>query len=128
MTNATYETGLEIRKEVLGEDYVNKALDSADSFNCEFQNLVTEYCWGASWGGEALSRRQRSLNNLCMLSALNRGHEFKIHFRGALKNGCTLDEIRETLIQVAIYCGIPAGVEAFRLAREVINEDGISIP
>ncbi len=128
MTNPTYETGLKIRKEVLGEDYVNKALDSADSFNREFQNLVTEYCWGASWGGEALTRKQRSLNNLCMLSALNRGHEFKMHFRGALKNGCTLDEIRETLIQVAIYCGIPAGVEAFRLAREVINEEGISVP
>jgi len=128
MASDTYDTGLKIRKEVLGEEYVNKALDSADSFNRGFQNLVTEYCWGASWGGEALSRKQRSLNNLCMLSALNRGHEFKIHFRGALKNGCTLDEIRETLMQVAIYCGVPAGVEAFRLAREVINEDGISVP
>ncbi len=128
MASETYETGLKIRKEVLGEEYVSKALDNADSFNREFQNLVTEYCWGASWGGEALSRKQRSLNNLCMLSALNRGHEFKIHFRGALKNGCTLDEIRETLMQVAIYAGVPAGVEAFRLAREVINEDGISVP
>lgn len=127
MASETYETGLKIRKEVLGEEYVNKAMDNADSFNREFQSLVTEYCWGASWGGEALTRKQRSLNNLCMLSALNRGHEFKIHFRGALKNGCTLDEIRETLMQVAIYAGVPAGVEAFRLAREVINEDGISV-
>lgn len=89
--------------------------------------MVTEYCWGGTWGRGVLSKQQRSLNNLCMLSALNRPAEFKLHFRGAIKNGCSLDELKETLIQIAIYCGIPAGVEAFRLAREVLHEDGIKV-
>ncbi len=127
MSEELYETGLRIRKEVLGEAYVERALASADDFNQEFQDLVTEYCWGATWGRGVLSKQQRSLNNLCMLSALNRPHEFKIHFRGALRNGCSLDELKETLIQIAVYCGIPAGVEAFRLAREVLNEEGIKV-
>jgi 4-carboxymuconolactone decarboxylase len=89
---------------------------------------VTEYCWGAVWGEGELSRKQRSLNNLCMLAALNRPQEFKLHFRGALRNGCSLGELRDTLTQIAIYCGIPAGVEAFRLAREVLKEENISVP
>ena len=122
-----YEIGLKIRKEVLGEEYVERALAGADDFNREFQELVTEYCWGGAWGRGVLSRQQRSLNNLCMLSALNRPHEFKSHVRGALRNGCSLDEIRETLLQVAIYCGIPAGVEAFRLAREVLDQEGVEV-
>jgi 4-carboxymuconolactone decarboxylase len=113
-----YEIGLRIRKEVLGDEYVERALAGSDDFNRDFQELVTEYCWGGAWGRGVLSKKQRSLNNLCMLSALNRSHEFKSHVRGALRNGCSLDEIRETLMQVAIYCGIPAGVEAFRLARD----------
>ena len=96
-----------------------------DAFNSEFQELVSEYCWGKVWGRSALSDQQRSLNNLSMMAALNRPHEFKIHMRGALRNGCSLDEIRDTLLQVAIYCGIPAGVEAFRLAREVLEAEGI---
>jgi 4-carboxymuconolactone decarboxylase len=129
MSEKLYEAGLKAGKEVVGEEYVAKALDTADSFNQEFQNYVTEYCWGTVWGdtgGEpALSRKQHSLNNLCILSALNRPHEFKLHFRGALRNGCTLDELKETLTQVAVYCGIPAGVEAFRLAREVLDAEGI---
>jgi 4-carboxymuconolactone decarboxylase len=91
----------------------------ADDFTRDFQNIVSEYCWGAAWGREALTRRDRSLLNLAMLGALNRGHEFKLHLRGALRNGCTREEIQDTLIQLAIYAGIPAGVEAFRLAREV---------
>lgn len=107
--------------------YVEAALSKADSFNRDFQDIVTEYCWGGTWGRGVLSKQQRSLNNLCMLSALNRPAEFKLHFRGAIKNGCSLDELKETLIQIAIYCGIPAGVEAFRLAREVLNEDGIKV-
>lgn len=125
MPSERYDTGLRIRKEVLGEEHVERALAGADDFNREFQELVTEYCWGASWGGGGLSRKQRSLNNLCMLSALNRPAEFKLHFRAALGNGCTLDELKDTLVQIAIYCGIPAGVGAFRLAREVLDEDGI---
>ena len=125
MPSERYDTGLRIRKEVLGEEHVERAMARADDFNREFQELVTEYCWGASWGGGGLSRKQRSLNNLCMLSALNRPAEFKLHFRAALGNGCTLDELKDTLLQIAIYCGLPAGVGAFRLAREVLDEDGI---
>ncbi len=128
MPSEQFETGLRIRKEVLGAEYVERTLGAADDFNLDFQNIVTEYCWGGVWGRAGLSRKQRSLNNLCMLAALNRSHEFKLHLRAALGNGCTLDEIKETLIQVAIYCGIPAGVEAFRLAREVLKEQGIEVP
>jgi 4-carboxymuconolactone decarboxylase len=127
MSSERYETGLKIRKEVLGDEYVEAALAGADDFNRDFQDIVTEYCWGGTWGRGILSRKQRSLNNLCILSALNRPHEFKTHFRAALGNGCTLDELRETLIQVAVYCGIPAGVDAFRNAREVLKEEGISV-
>ncbi len=122
-----YDIGLKIRKEVLGEEHVDRALAGADDFNRDFQELVTEYCWGGTWGRGVLSKQQRSLNNLCMLSALNRPHEFKSHVRGALRNGCSLDEIRETLLQVAVYCGIPAGVEAFRLAREVLDQEGVEV-
>jgi len=115
-----FEKGLAIRREVLGPEYVDAALARADDFSREFQELVTEYCWGAGWGGEALSRRDRSLLNLVMIGALNRSEEFKLHLRGALRNGCTLAEIKEALIQLAVYAGIPAGVEAFRNARQVL--------
>ncbi len=123
MNDDTFEKGLAIRKEVLGEDYVNASLAKADDFNADFQRLVTEYCWGAGWGREgALSRRDRSLMNIVLLGALNRGEEFKLHVRGALRNGVTRDEIREALIHLSIYAGIPAGVEGFRLARQVLAE------
>ena len=122
-----YELGLKIRKEVLGKEYVDRALARADDFDRDFQELVTEYCWGGTWGRGVLSKQQRSLNNLCLLSALNRPHEFKSHVRGALRNGCSLDEIKETLLQIAIYCGVPAGVEAFRLAREVLDQEGVEV-
>ena len=125
MSTDLYKRGLEIRRSVLGDEYVDRALANVDAFNSEFQELVSEYCWGKVWGRSALSDQQRSLNNLSMMAALNRPHEFKIHMRGALRNGCSLDEIRDTLLQVAIYCGIPAGVEAFRLAREVLEAEGI---
>jgi 4-carboxymuconolactone decarboxylase len=128
MGQEQYEAGLRERKAVLGADYVDKALAAADSFNRDFQQMVTEYCWGGTWGRGVLTRKERSLINLVMLSALNRPHEFKIHVRGALTNGLTLDEIREALHVVAVYCGIPAGVEAFRLAREVLDEKGIKPP
>ncbi len=122
MPSELYERGLEIRKEVLGEAYVENAISNADDFNREFQTMVTEFCWGGIWGREGLSKQQRSINNLCMLAALNRPHEFEIHFRGALTNGCSLEMLREVLMQIAVYCGIPAGVDAFRIARKVLAE------
>ena len=125
MSTELYKRGVKIRRRVLGDEYVDRALANVDAFNSEFQELVSEYCWGKVWGRSALSDQQRSLNNLSMMAALNRPHEFKVHMRGALRNGCGLDEIRDTLLQVAIYCGIPAGVEAFRLAREVLDAEGI---
>ena len=127
MSSELYETGLRNRRRVLGDDYVDWALTGADAFNEEFQQLVTEYCWGKVWGRPTLSDRQRSLINLAMIAGLNRGTEFKVHVRGALRNGCTVAEIRDTLLQVAIYCGVPAGVEAFRLAREVFDAEGIEV-
>lgn len=122
MSKEVFERGLELRKAVLGADYVEKSLHAADDFNRDFQNLVTEYCWGAGWGRSSLSLRDKSLLNLVMLGTLNRSSEFKLHLKGALTNGCTKDEIKDTLMQLAIYSGIPAGVEAFRLAREVFAE------
>ena len=125
MSTERYEAGLSVRREVLGAEYVDKALAGADSFNREFQELTTEFCWGGTWARGVLERKTRSMLNLGMLAALNRGHEFKLHFRGALRNGCTLDELKEVLLQITVYCGIPAGVEAFRLAREVLDDEGI---
>lgn len=117
-----YEKGMRIRRQVLGDEYVDRALANGDDFSADFQRLVTEFCWGATWGRDGLTLRQRSLNNLCLLAALNRPHEFEVHLRGALRNGCTREEIKETLLQVAVYAGIPAGVEAFRIARKVLAE------
>jgi len=128
MDQERFDIGKAARTRVLGEEYVTRALSTADSFNVEFQQLVTEYCWGEIWGRTVLSDKQRSLNNLCIIASLNRANEFKIHFRGALRNGATLDEIRDTLLQVAVYAGIPAGVEAFRLGREVLEAEGIVPP
>ena len=127
MASERYETGLNIRKEVLGEEYVDAASAKADDFNRDFQEMVTEYCWGGSWGRGVLTKQQRSMLNLGMLAALNRPHEFKLHFLGALTNGVSLKEIREVLIQIAVYCGVPAGIEAFRIAREVFKEEGIDV-
>jgi len=127
MTSEQFDKGLAMRKEVLGEEYVDAALAKADDFNRDFQTMVTEYCWGGSWGRGVLTKQQRSILNLGMLAALNRPHEFKLHFLGALTNGVTLEEIREILIQIAIYCGIPAGIEAFRVAREVFKDEGIDV-
>ena len=121
-----YDRGLKVRREVLGADYVDKQIASADDFNRPMQNLVTEYCWGAIWNRPGLDRRTRSMLNLAMLSALNRHHEFKAHVKGAIKNGVTKQEITEVLLQVAIYCGVPAGIEHFRLAREALKEAGVA--
>jgi len=125
MPSEQFVNGLRIRREVLGDRYVDRALESATDFDMPFQEFMTETCWGMTWGREGISRKQRSLNNLCILAVLNRSTEFATHFRAAIGNGCTLEEIRETLIQVAIYAGVPAGVEAFRIARKVLAEEGI---
>jgi 4-carboxymuconolactone decarboxylase len=122
VTNDVFERGLEIRKSVLGKEFVEKSFAAADDFNRPLQELVTEYCWGAVWGREGLPKKTRSMLNLAMLCALNRPHELRMHLRGALRNGVSRDEIREVLLQVAIYCGVPAGVDAFRTAREVFAE------
>ncbi|MBI1394917.1 MAG: 4-carboxymuconolactone decarboxylase [Betaproteobacteria bacterium] len=122
MNDDLFETGLAIRKSVLGAEFVEKSIAAADDFNMPLQRLVTEYCWGAVWGREELPKKTRSMLNLAMLSALNRPHELKMHVGGALRNGVSKAEIREVLLQVAIYCGIPAGVDSFRAAREAIAE------
>jgi 4-carboxymuconolactone decarboxylase len=119
-----FEEGLAIRKEVLGEEYVQKSLKSADEFNMPMQELVTQYCWGDVWNRPGLPRKTRSLLNLAMLTALNRPHELKAHVRGALNNGATRDEIQEVLLQTAIYCGVPAALDSFRSAKEVLTEMG----
>ena len=116
------DKGLAVRKAVLGAEYVERSFDTADGFNRPFQEFITEYCWGAVWARDGLSRKVRSILNLGMLSALNRSHELKLHIRGALNNGVTREEIREVFLQVAIYCGVPAAVEAFRCARDVSAE------
>lgn len=123
MTTSLFEKGLEVRKAVLGAEHVEKSMKTADDFSRPLQELVTEYCWGAIWTREGLPRKTRSLLNLAMLSVLNRPHELELHLRGALRNGCTKEEIREVLLQVAIYAGVPAGVDAFRTARKVFGED-----
>jgi 4-carboxymuconolactone decarboxylase len=122
MTEERYEAGLRIRREVLGAEYVDKSIAMSDDFNRPLQELVTEYCWGAVWSRSGLSRKMRSLINLAMLTALNRPHEVKLHLKGALNNGCSKEEIMEVLLQSAIYCGVPAAIDSFRLAREVFNE------
>jgi 4-carboxymuconolactone decarboxylase len=123
MDRKTYETGLGIRTDVLGKEYVENAIKTADDFNKPFQELVTEYCWGAVWGRDGLSRKTRSLLNLAMIGVLNRPHELKAHVAGALRNGVSKDEIREVFMQLAIYAGVPAGVDAFRVAREVFAQE-----
>lgn len=117
-----YERGLQLRREVLGEDHVARSLENATPFAEPIQKLVTEYCWGEVWSRPGLDRRARSLVNLSMITALNRNHELGIHVRGALNNGLTREEIQEALLQTAIYCGVPAALESFRVAERVLAE------
>lgn len=119
-----FAKGLGVRREVLGKDYVDKSLADADDFMMAFQKLTTEWCWGEIWARPGLPRKTRSMLNLAMLSALNRPAELRLHLRGALTNGVTMDEIKEIFLQVAIYCGIPAALESFKTAREVFKEHG----
>lgn len=123
MDKAMFDKGLAIRRDVLGADYVDQSIAAADDFTRPLQELVTQYCWGEVWGRPELDRKTRSLLNLAMLCALNRPLELKLHVRGALRNGLSRVEIREVLLQVAIYCGVPAAVEGFRVAREVFAEE-----
>ena len=111
-----------LRRAVLGDEYVQRSRERATDFNAPLQELVTEYCWGAVWSRPGLDRRTRSLINLAMLTALGRMHEFRVHVRGAVNNGCTTEEIRETLLQATVYCGAPAGLESFREAQAVLDE------
>ena len=117
-----FKQGKQIRGEVAGADHLEAMLAKADDFSAPIQQLVTEYCWGFVWGRTGLDRRTRSMLNLAMLSALGRAHEFKLHTRGALRNGVTRDEIREIVMQVGIYCGVPAMMESTRLAQEAFRE------
>lgn len=122
MDQATFERGVQIRSATLGEEYVQKSLRGADGFNRPFQEFVTEYCWGAIWGRDGLPRKTRSMLNLAMLCTLNRPHELKLHIGGAIRNGVTLEEIQEVFMQVAVYVGVPAAVDGFRVARELFAE------
>ena len=114
--------GIANRKAVLGEEYVNKAMASADSFSQPFQDILNEYCWGMIWGDERLPRKTRSMLNLVMLACLNRMHEWELHLKGALTNGVSRDEIQAILHQIAVYAGVPLAVECFRIARKVFAE------
>lgn len=118
-----FERGLKTRREVLGDRYVDAALGNATEFSAPMQKLVTEYCWDEIWNRPGLGRRERSILNLGMISVLNRQHELRGHVRGALNNGLTREEIQEIFLQVAIYCGVPAAIDSFRVAQEVLDED-----
>lgn len=116
-----YDRGLRVRREVLGDAHVDRSLESATEFSRPLQDFVTEYCWGVVWERPGLERRQRSLINIAMLTALNRQHELSLHVRGALRNGCTVEEIREVLLQAAVYAGVPAALEASRTVDDAIR-------
>jgi 4-carboxymuconolactone decarboxylase len=122
MDKKNYQEGLKVRREVLGAEYVNRAIANADSFTQPLQEFVTEWCWGGIWTRPGLPRKTRSLLNLGMLTALNRPHEIKLHVRGALNNGVSREEIAEVFLQAAVYAGVPAAVDAFRAAKEVFDE------
>ncbi|WP_327106450.1 carboxymuconolactone decarboxylase family protein [Nonomuraea glycinis] len=129
--NDRFEAGLATRKEVLGAAHVERSLAAVTEFSRPVQELVTEYCWGAVWTREGLDRRTRSLLNLVMLTALNRGHELAVHVRGAITNGVTEAEIQEALLQAAVYVGVPAALESFRIAERTLGElraEGVKIP
>lgn len=125
MNKEAFEKGLKTRREVLGSEYVDNSIKNAGEFNMPMQELVTEFAWNAIWNRPGLDRRSRSMINLAMLTALNRPHELKLHLKGAINNGLTKDEIREILMQTAIYCGVPAAIDSFRCAKEFFAEMGI---
>ena len=122
MNSESFQRGLNTRRDVLGKDYVDQSINNADDFNLPMQELVTEYCWDRIWNRPGLDRKTRSMLNIAILTALNRPHELRLHVKGAIRNGVTKDEIREILLQTAIYCGVPAAIDGFRTAREALTE------
>ncbi len=122
MNSEKYDKGMSIRREVLGDAFVDKTLNGATAFTKPLQDLVTENCWGEIWTLDAIPKKTRSLITIATLAALKAPAELKVHVRGALRNGCTVEEIQEVLLQSAVYCGVPAGIEAFRVAKEVIED------
>ncbi|MGP4863998.1 carboxymuconolactone decarboxylase family protein [Psychrobacter sp. T6-5] len=125
MDKQRFELGLAQRKAVLGAEYVEKNLQAADEFNQPFQEAMTEWCWGFGWGDDAIDVKTRSLMNLTMIAALGKMHEWELHLNGAITNGCTVEEIRAAIHAIAIYCGVPQGVECFRIARGVLTTRGL---
>lgn len=123
MNEKRFQEGLKVRRGVLGAEYVDRSISNANEFNWPIQQLVTEYCWGEVWTREGLPQKTRSMINLAMLTALNRPNELRLHVRGALNNGCTKQEIQEIFLQTAIYCGVPAAIDSFKIAQEVFNEE-----
>lgn len=122
MDQQRFELGLNKRKATLGAEYVENNLKAADEFNQPFQEAMTEWCWGFGWGDEAIDAKTRSLMNLTMIAALGKMHEWELHLNGAITNGCSVEEIRAAIHAIAIYCGVPQGVECFRIARKVLDE------
>ena len=120
-----FERGLKTRREVLGSEYVDSSLENADNFNWAMQEFTTEWCWDGTWNRPGLDRRSRSILNLGMIAALNRPHELKVHIRGAMNNGLTTDELKEIFLQIGTYCGVPAAMDSFRVAKEVFKEMGV---
>lgn len=123
MTNDNFQRGMEMRKKVLSPEHVEKSLAAADDFTRPMQELVTEFCWGAVWSRPGLSPRDRSLINIAMISALGRNKELALHTKGALRNGVTEEELQETLMQVAIYCGFPAGLDSMATVKAAIADN-----
>jgi 4-carboxymuconolactone decarboxylase len=123
-----YQEGLQLRREVLGAEYVDKSIQGADEFMSAFQHMTTTWCWGYAWCREGLPRKTRSMLNLAMLTALNRPNEIKLHVKGALANGVTVNEIKEILLHATVYCGIPAGLDAFKVAHQVLVDEGAIAP
>lgn len=124
MDDALYRRGLDRRKATLGAEYVENALSKATDFSRDFQSFITEYCWGKGWGDDRLDAKTRSMLNIVMIAALNRMHEWELHFRGAIRNGVTRDELDALITHVTIYCGVPVGVECHRIANRVFAELG----
>lgn len=125
MDKQRFELGLTQRKATLGAEYVEKNLQAADDFNRPFQEAMTEWCWGFGWGDDAIDAKTRSLMNLTMIAALGKMHEWELHLNGAITNGCSVEEIRAAIHAIAIYCGVPQGVECFRIARQVLTTRGL---
>lgn len=123
-TQKLFEKGLNVRREVLGPDYVDGSMAKANNFMMPLQRITTEWAWGATWTREGLNRKTRSMLNLAMLTALNRPNEIKLHVKGALTNGVSVDEIREVLLHATVYCGVPAGLDAFKVANQVLESEG----